>query len=941
MRKSTCALLLCAMFTLPVIAAEPLTVTHFAGPNEGPGLTDGTGTGARFHSPAGVVSDSAGNLYVADTNLNVIRKIAPNGVVSTVAGLAASPSGTSDGRGGAARLSSPQDVTIDPNGNLYVLEASRIRKISPQGVVTTLAIDLSNPMSFAVDHSGNVVFADINKKLKKITPSGTITQFGTHTEWFNGLAFDANDALTGVDQLGTVYKISSGGVLTSFANVPFGRGMEFDAAGNLYVANGSDSQIKKITTGGVVSTFAGSGWQGNDDGPALNATFLYPEDVAVAPNGDVYVADLHNHSIRKISAAVVTTVAGANRQCTTLNGDLTTARFMYPVDIVADTSGNLYVADNLSIRKITPAGAVTVLAGTSFGSADGTGTNARFGEIAALAIDASNVIYIADYGNHTVRKMTTAGVVSTLAGGAGLIGSTDDTGTAARFNGPQDLAVDASNNVYVADWANHTVRKITPAGVVTTLAGSAGQAGSTDATGSAARFNLPGGLAIVGTDLYVTDYFNQTIRKVTTPGGDVTTVAGLAGTYGTADGIGTGARFYAPSEIEYWNGLLYVSEANFGLRAVTTSGEVTTVLGKLPLGGNCEGTGSNALIHSRGLGVSGNALYMVQREECNVRRVRVPGIPDIATVSTSAPAINTAVLLSTDVNNSTSWQWSLLRRPAGSTAQLSATTTREPNFTPDVADLYTFMLRAEGAAGVRYSTVDILATDTCPPLGSVVASVAGSTNVCETATGGTATATVSGGGAVTYQWGWRSTLNGATTPISGETSSAYVIDGADFGGTGARYLVATVTSSCGVPLTSNPIAVNVNASPSSAITASSGVYANDTHNFASVADAGAGATYAWFITNGTITGGAGTRAIQYTAGATGNVVLDVTVSQNGCASGEEVTIPIIPRESGASMLYLVTPCRLVDSRDTTPLANSATRIVTVAGVCGIPTGATA
>ena len=183
--------------------------------------------------------------------------------------------------------------------------------------------------------------------------------------------------------------------------------------------------------------------------------------------------------------------------------------------------------------------------GGPVGSADGTGSAARFNDPDGVAVDGAGNVYVADTFNDTIRKITPAGVVTTLAGSPGQVGSADGTGSAARFNDPEGVAVDAAGNVYVADTRNDTIRKITPAGVVTTLAGSPGQAGSADGTGSAARFDFPNGVAVDGAgNVYVADAGNDTIRKIT-PAGVVTTLAGTAGQSGSADGTGSAARFNA------------------------------------------------------------------------------------------------------------------------------------------------------------------------------------------------------------------------------------------------------------------------------------------------------------------------------------------------------------------------------------------------------------
>jgi len=260
-----------------------------------------------------------------------------------------------------------------------------------------------------------------------------------------------------------------------------------------------------------------------------SAAFSTPEGVAVDAAGNVYVADTINETIRQITpAGVVSTLAGLAGVGGSADGTGSAARFSGPFGVAADAAGNVYVADtfNQTIRKVTPAGVVTTLAGQagSAGSTDGTGSAARFSTPRRVAADAVGNVYVAEL-NHVIRKITPAGVVSTLAGLAGAVGSADGTGSAARFADPQGVAVDAADNVYVADTANNTIRKITPAGVVTTLAGLAGTSGSTDGTGTAARFTSPRGVAVdAAGKVYVADRNNGAIRKIT-PAGVVTTVA--------------------------------------------------------------------------------------------------------------------------------------------------------------------------------------------------------------------------------------------------------------------------------------------------------------------------------------------------------------------------------------------------------------------------------
>ncbi len=276
---------------------------------------------------------------------------------------------------------------------------------------------------------------------------------------------------------------------------------------------------QSVYTPYTFTTLAGQASIGSADGTGSAARFYYPAGVATDSSGNVYVADRSNSTIRKITpAGVVTTLAGLAGYQGSADGTGSAARFYYPFGVATDSSGNVYVADggNDTIRKITPAGVVTTLAGLAgiTGSADGTGSAARFYNPAAVATDSSGNVYVADTVNYTIRKITPAGVVTTLAGLAGSYGSADGTGSAARFYYPFGVATDSSGNVYVADTDNHTIREITPAGVVTTLAGLAGSYGSADGAGSAARFHYPyGGATDSSGNVYVADSGNNTIRK--------------------------------------------------------------------------------------------------------------------------------------------------------------------------------------------------------------------------------------------------------------------------------------------------------------------------------------------------------------------------------------------------------------------------------------------
>ncbi len=599
----------------------------FAGQVGGRGNLDGTGTNAWFYNPEDVAVDTAGNLFVADRSNQVIRKITSAGVVTTFAGVAGK-CGAVDGAGSAAEFCEPSGITIDGAGNLYVTDFlnSTIRKITSAGVVSTIAgvagpsdpVDgtgpnarFNSPYGIVLDAAGNLYVTDSGADtIRKITPAGVVSTV-------YGATYQAGST-DGV------------GVSARFSNP---RGIAIDAAGNLYVADAGNNIIRKITSAGVVSTLAGSGQAGSVDGSGTSAQFLIPFGITVDATGNLYVTE-QSFSVRKITpVGNVTTFAGVNGQSGSVDGDSTTARFSYLYGVTVDSAGNLYVADggNNSIRKITSTGVVSTVAGAvaQTGTTNGTGTTARFNDPQGVAVDATGNLFVADVTNNTIREITSAGVVSTFAGSAGQSGSSDGTGTNAQFYGPCGVTVDANGNLYVAELYNHTIRKITSAGVVTTLAGSAGHAGSVDGTGSSARFDYPTGVVVDGAgNVYVTDAGNATIRKITSAG-VVSTLAGSAGAYDSVDGTGSDARFENPIGIVMDGaGNLYVADASANnIRKVTSAGVVTTLAGS-GQGGAVDGSGANAQFNGPSfitLDSAGN-LYLADNGNNTIRKITPTGM---------------------------------------------------------------------------------------------------------------------------------------------------------------------------------------------------------------------------------------------------------------------------------------------------------------------------
>jgi sugar lactone lactonase YvrE len=336
---------------------------------------------------------------------------------------------------------------------------------------------------------------------------------------------------------------------------------------------------------------AGTGYVGSADGAATAATFNSPAGLAVDSSGNLFVVDRGNNVIREISSSgAVTTLAGLAGSSGSTDGTGTAALFNQPYAVAVGSGGDLYVTDtdNNLIRKVTPQGVVTTLAGGSTGgSVDGTGAAALFRSPSGIAVDSSGNLYVADTGNNSIRKVTQAGVVTTLAGTEGVAstadeagaisppGSVDGTGAAASFSQPTGLAIDSAGNLFVTDLGNETIRKVTSTGVVTTIAGKAGQPGATDGTGAAALFNGPLGIAVDSSDdVFVADTSNSVIRKVTSAG-VVTTIAGAPNNYAVVEGTGSAVIFDVPFGVALdSSGNVYVSER---LGEIIAKGAVSNV----------------------------------------------------------------------------------------------------------------------------------------------------------------------------------------------------------------------------------------------------------------------------------------------------------------------------------------------------------------------------
>ncbi len=716
-----------------------------------PVFADSTGRNARFARPSGVAVDRNGTVFVADTGNNAIRKVTAKGVVTTLAGAANEIGVGADGTGGAARFVAAYGLAMDGSGNVLVADSQTLRSVAADGTATTIAgiwgagfsaspTQFSGAQCVALDSRGTVLVSN-RRTIQRIAPDGTITTlagnmalFGTYDgtgaaagfSQVEGMALDRSGNVYATDSRShTIRKITPAGVVTTLAGVAdsdgsadgvgsaarfYGpKGIAVDAQGTLFVADSYNGTIRKITATGVVTTLAGqAGIVGSVDGPGSAARFYHPTGVGLDAAGNLFVGDPQNNTVRKVAPdGIVTTFAGTAGIAGLVDGAGRAVRFNSPDAVTVDSSGNVLVADTRRIRRITPGVVVTTLAGGHFGPgyADGAGNVARFGAPLGVAVDGSGNVYVSDSYNSAIRKITPGGMVTTLAGQAGIYGFSDGVGSVAGFSGVAGLAVDGSGNVFVGDTGNSAIRKVNPDGVVTTLAGGArssegGPRGYADGTGSAARFDNPFALAIDESGIiFVADQGNGVIRKVTQSGvvttlrdpagnvlrfnaspqglavdqsnnlfvvgyntilkvsaaGIVATLAGKDGAFGFADGPGAVARFNYPTSLAVdGSGNVFVTDReNMAIRMITPDGVVTTV-GGFALGttsadflGSADGLGSAARFNRPiGIAVDRSGNVFVADTENNVIRKGVP-------LANPARLINVSVLAALGSDNDT------------------------------------------------------------------------------------------------------------------------------------------------------------------------------------------------------------------------------------------------------------------------------------------------
>ncbi len=557
---------------------------------------NGPATSAQLNGPWGIALDAAGNLYIADSGNNCIRKVT-NGVITTVIGNAV-----------GATLNYPTGVAVDVLGNLYIADSGDqvVLEVSGGsfGIIAGIpgsagyfgeggpatGAQLNFPWGVAVDGAGDVFIADYGNDAVREVSYGYINtlvyQPGTEPTSValtaaGGVLFTAFGASYSVvaefTPVGTVAVVAGnqvsgyagdGGLATN-AELNGPANIALDPAGNLYITDYYNNVVRKVSSGGTITTVAGSpqGFTG-DNGPAIGALLLKPTYTATGPSGETYIVDSGHNVVRKVANGVITTVAGTGAAgYTGDNGPAVSATLNAPRSVTVDAAGNLYISDsgNNVIREVS-SGTITTIAGNGTAGYTGDGgaaTSATLNQPSGIVLDPAGSLYIADFANNVVRRIT-KGVITTFAGN-GSAGYTGDgmAPTSATLSGPRDVKLDAAGNLYIADQTNNVIR-IVSGGVIGTFAGN-GTAAFTGDNGPAtsAQLNRPSGIALdAAGNLIIADTGNNVIRKVSS--GVITTLAGT----GTANYSGDNG----PATAAAINGPRGVSTNAFGQIIIADSG---------------------------------------------------------------------------------------------------------------------------------------------------------------------------------------------------------------------------------------------------------------------------------------------------------------------------------------------------------------------------------
>lgn len=613
-------------------------ITTVAGGGNGGNFGDGgPAVMATLNAPQGVALDTVGNVYIADTGNQCIRKLGTNGVITRIAGNGAAGYSGDNGPATSAMLNRPYGVAVDAAGNLFIADRSngRVRKVNTNGIISTVASGLGTPTGVAVDAAGNVfIVLSGGHCINKVDTNGVMTTVAGiwGTAGYTGDGGSATNAnlyfpfSVAVDNVGNLFiadsdnyvirKVDTNGIITTIAGngtssytvdggaatntgLTSTASVSVDAAGNLFLAESQSNFILKMNTNGIIARVAGNGVgaaAGNpagDGGMATNATMTSPFCAVTDAAGNLFIAESGNHRIRKVDTnGIITTIAGNGSTTYTGDGGYANGAVLgSPRGVAADAFGNFFIADRSfqRIRKVNANGVISTLAGTGVagynldigGRSSGSAT---LNNPNGVTMDSVGNFFIADQSNNRVRKVKTNGFVYTVAGNGTASFSGDGApATNANLNSPAAVAVDAAGNLLIADQSNQRIRKMDTNGIITTIAGNGTAAYSGDGGAATnASLNNPSGLAVdVIGNIFIADRNNNRIRKVDT-NGVITTVAGTNGAAGYSGdgGIAVTNRLSNPTGVAVdYDGNLFIAETNNRIRQVGTNGIITTVAG--------------------------------------------------------------------------------------------------------------------------------------------------------------------------------------------------------------------------------------------------------------------------------------------------------------------------------------------------------------------------
>jgi sugar lactone lactonase YvrE len=622
-----------------VDAATGVVTTIAGNGSQGFSGDGGPATSAQFFLPRSVAVDGIGNLYIADTDNERIRKVDTSGIITTIAGNGTSGFNPLDTVAITAQLNIPYAVAVDGLGNVYIADTgnSAIRVVDPAGRIQTIAgngtagytgdngpaalAQLHLPYGVALDRAGNLFIADTgNSAIRRIAATtGTITAVaGTGTPGFTG---DGGPAIS-AELAGPI-------------------GVSVDSAGDLYISDTANSRVREVDTAGTITTIAGgatSGFSG-DGGPAANALLYYPRGIAVDERSNVYIADSVNRRIRRIDASsTITTVAGDGNKGAG-DGGAATATRVSPSSVGLDSHGNVFVADTLSERvvRIDAQGILTTVAGSGTGGYagdNGPAIEAQLDTPSDLVIDGADNIFIADTDNHRIRRVDANGNITTIAGnGTPAFLGEGSPAIDAELSRPSGLALGSDGSVYIADTGNSRVRQIDPMGLIHTVAGNGatGYVGDGVAATTTALFDAIGVAVDPGNNVVIADTNDNRIRLVQYATGQISTIAGDGTGAFLGEGVAaTTAEVSIPRGValDGSGGVYFADQYNNRVRHIDAAGIIATVAGSAMQDSSGDGGLASAasLYYPSDVAIDGTgAIYIADTSSFRVRRIDANG----------------------------------------------------------------------------------------------------------------------------------------------------------------------------------------------------------------------------------------------------------------------------------------------------------------------------